>query len=210
MPANANCASESCPAYPVTTTSESTTIAVVAVVVAASTPFVGNPNAMIAMPAAASGNAMAGRTRPVPTSGGRSAASLRRGSARPRTMSTTMMTRNGTARPHPCSAAGSETLVCRNATSLSSTPMSRPPASVSQNDRNDPTSAAAIPGTTSRARLVTLSPETLTIKIAATTASPDPSPQFAAATKSGEMPSIDGTRRFSATALVASPNRVCR
>ncbi len=185
-------------------------IAVVAVVVAASTPFVGNPKAMIATPAAASGNAIDGRTRPVPTSGGRSAASLRRGRARPRTMSTTMMTRNGTARPHPCSAAGSETLVCRNATSLSSTPMSRPPASVSQNDRNDPTSAAAIPGTTSRARFVTLSPETLTIKIAANTASPAPRPQFAAATMSGEIPSIAGTLRFSATALVASPNRVWR
>ena len=73
-----------------------------------------------------------------------------------------MMTRNGTDRPHPCSAAGSDTFVCRNATSLSSTPMSRPPASVSQYERNAPTSAAAMPGTTSSARFVTLSPLTLT------------------------------------------------
>ena len=119
-----------------------------------------------------------------------------------------MMTTNGTDRPHPCSAAGSDTFVCRNATSLSSTPMSRPPASVSQYDRNAPTSAAAMPGTTSSARFVTLSPLTFTTRIAATTARPPPSPQFAPATMSGEMPSIAGTRRFSATALVAIPKRV--
>ena len=165
---------------------------------------------MIAMPSAARGSANAGRTRPLPTSGGRSDASLRRGSARPRTMSTTMMTTNGTDRPHPCSAAGSDTFVCRNAISLSSTPMSRPPASVSQYDRNAPTSAAAMPGTTSSARFVTLSPLTFTTRIAATTARPPPSPQFAPATMSGEMPSIAGTRRFSATALVAIPKRVRR
>ncbi len=149
-----------------------------------------------------------GRMRPLPTSGGRSDASLRSGSACPRTMSTTMMTTNGTDRPQPCSAAGSDTFVCRNAISLSRTPISRPPASVSQYERNAPTSAAAIPGTTSSARFVTLSPLTFTTRIAATTARPPPRPQFAPATMSGEMPSMAGTRRFSATALVAIPKRV--
>ena len=49
-----------------------------------------------------------------------------------------------------------------------------------------------------------------TTRIAASTASVDPSAQFTVAMTSGEIPWAAVARRFSATALVESPKRVTR
>ncbi len=101
MPASANWASESWPVNPVTTTRESTMIPNAALVVTASTAVVENTVATSTTPTARTGTRMAGRMRPDPTAGGRSVTSPRRGSDRPRTTSTRMITRNGTDSAQP-------------------------------------------------------------------------------------------------------------
>ena len=88
--------------------------------------------------------------------------------------------------------------------------MSSPPSSVSGNERNPPTSAAASAGTISSVSPITDSPAMFTTRTAASTASIEPSAQFTVATRSGEMPWAAVARRFSATAVVASPNGVNR
>ena len=69
-------------------------IPMAAVVVSASTQPLEASTTKTSAPAVSS-TAHDGRTTPVPSSGGFSMASPRSGSARPRTTSTTMITRNG-------------------------------------------------------------------------------------------------------------------
>ena len=78
---------------------------------------------------AASTRTTSGRTRPVPTRGSRSVMLPRSGSPRPRTTSTRMMTRNGTASAMPwrCGAASRSLLQC--VASDCATPMKTPPSS---------------------------------------------------------------------------------
>ncbi len=57
---------------------------------------------------------------------------------------------------------------------------------------------------------ITDSPAMFTTRIAASTASIEPSAQFSVAMTSGETPCAAVARRFSATAVVASPKRVKR
>ena len=77
-----------------------------ALVVTASTRLVDNANVMSSTDPATTTPASGIRMWPLPTSGGRSAASLRSGRARPRATSTRMMTRNGTDSVQPWSAIG--------------------------------------------------------------------------------------------------------
>ena len=96
------------------------------------------------------------------------------------------MTTKGTERVHPVSTTSHCT--CAHATSDSRTPITNPPSSVSGNERKPPTNAAANAGTTSSVRLITFRPVMLTIRIAASVPSIDPSAQLTVATRSGEIP----------------------
>src|SRR4051812_19718012 len=90
-------------------------------------------------------------------------------------------------------------------------PMIKPPARVSQNERNEPISAAANAGMTIRIMLSTWRTETmLAVRTAARTPSIDPSAQLSAAILSAERPIAALARRLSATEDVDRPNLVKR
>ena len=85
-----------------------------------------------------------------------------------------------------------------------------PRAASAGNDSNLPTRAAAMAGITSSVRVSTDMPVIGAIRIMPQAAMADPIAQVAAATMSGDQPMEAATCGFSATALVASPNRVRR
>ena len=97
-------------------------------------------------------------TRPLPGSGKRAFVSPRAGRARPDTTATTRMISSGTARGRPVSDAA---LTCHalarsgwnNESSLCNAPMTRAAATVTGNDENRPTSAAANAGSTATDRI---------------------------------------------------------
>ena len=86
--------------------------------------------------------------------------------------------------------------------------MAAPPARVSQNDSNLPTSAAARAGYSRNPSVSTDSPVIGASKIPATAASAEPIAQLIAATRSGDRASAASATSFSALARVAIPNFV--
>src|SRR6266851_2013995 len=202
-PANAYCASEIWPAYPVTTTIDSKIVATPNVVVTASAQVADRSWVMSTKVTTAAGTTSAGRRRPVPSFGRRSKRKPRIGSARPLITTITTMTKNGTASARPG-------VVENRVSSLVMTPMSRPAASVAGNDEKPPTSAAASAASTRLVNAVTWRLMTGATRIPAAPASAQPSPQFAVAMRSGDQPSDAAARWFSATAVVARPKLVQR
>ncbi len=87
-------------------------------------------------------------------------------------------------------------------------PMPRPAANAIGNERKPATSAAAMAARTRFVSTAGCSVTIGTIRIAARPASPQPSVQLRTAMRSGDQPSEDAERSFSATAEVASPKRV--
>ena len=100
-PAIAYCASESCPAYPVTTTIDSSTIEAHSVTVSASIHFVSLVSIRNTT-APARKIVQSHDMRPLPTAGSLRRKWSRSGSERPRNTSITMMSRNGNDWPAPC------------------------------------------------------------------------------------------------------------
>ncbi len=148
------------------------------------------------------------RMRPLPSPGMRSLMWLRSGNARPRTISTTMMTRNGTDFDHPGAFRNSGIQSAPLVSSASMTPIRTPPRNVSGNDVKFPTSAAASEGTRSSRIWLTDNPMIGTTRIPAKPASPAPADQLIVAITSGERPRVAAASSFSATARVINPNRV--
>ncbi len=95
MPAMAYCASEICPAYPVSTTIDSSSVAVLKVTASAASVLPPNTVNMRTSVRAVVGNTILQRMRPVPIAGSRSDISPRSGSEEPRTTITTMITMSG-------------------------------------------------------------------------------------------------------------------
>ena len=96
-------------------------------------------------------------------------------------------------------------------TAASPMPMTRPPRSVSGNDRKPPSSAAAIAVT------VTMSVKVIVDRLVsgvsmmpATPASPAPMPQVSAESLFGDQPIVCTARSFWAAAVIARPTRVYR
>ena len=87
-------------------------------------------------------------------------------------------------------------------------PMSMPATNAIGNERKPATSAAAIAASTRLVIVATCSCTIGAIRIAATPASAEPSAQLAVAIQSGDRPTDDAARWFSATAVVAMPNFV--
>ena len=113
------------------------------------------------------------------------------------------MTMNGTAWSSPCWGT-------KRASSVWTIPIVMPAAKAIGNDVKFATNAAAV---AARTRFVIAPGCRVTIgaiRIAATPASAEPSAQFAVAMRSGDCPSDAAARSFSATAVVARPNRVDR
>ena len=151
----------------------------------------------------AAGTISAGRSRPVPSFGRRSERKPRIGSARPLITTITTITKNGTVSARPG-------VVENRVSSLVMMPMSRPAASVIGNDVKPPTSAAASAASTSVVNAATWRLMTGASRIPAAPASAQPSPQLAVAMRSGDQPSDEAARGFSATAVVARPKLVHR
>ncbi len=82
------------------------------------------------------------------------------------------------------------------------------PPIVSRKDEKPPTSAAASAGTTSRVSAPADSPVMGARKIAAVAYSAPPTLQFTSSIMDVDHPEAAAVRRFSATAVVARPNRV--
>ncbi len=143
------------------------------------------------------------RGTPDPSLGSRSSTWLRRGSARPRTTMTSMMTMNGSA---------SETPGCDTYRFISDWPMpiTMAAASVRGNEVKPPNKAAAIAAMTSRVRLLTDNPASGTTRIPAVAASAPPRAQVVVARMSGDQPRAAAARWFSAVAVVARPTVVKR
>ena len=87
-------------------------------------------------------------------------------------------------------------------------PMSIPAAKAIGNDRKLATSAVASAASTRFVMLATCSCTIGAMRIAAAPASAEPSAQLTVAIQSGERPTDDAARWFSATAVVAMPNFV--
>ena len=87
-------------------------------------------------------------------------------------------------------------------------PMSMPAAKATGNERKLATSAVARAASTRFVIVATWSCTIGAIRIAAAPASADPSAQLTVAIQSGDRPTADAARWFSATAVVAMPNRV--
>ena len=100
-PASAICASDSCPTYPTTSTSEMATIETPRLVARAVAQSSGTTSRS-QVAAISSGTIRLQRTRPEPRAGIRSRTSLRSGSARPLSTSTTTMMRNAADRETDC------------------------------------------------------------------------------------------------------------
>ena len=76
------------------------------------------------------------------------------------------------------------------------------------NDRNPATRAAASAASTRLVMVRTWSCTIGAMRMAAMPASADPRAQLAVATQSGDSPTLDAARWFSATAVVDRPKRV--
>ena len=87
-------------------------------------------------------------------------------------------------------------------------PMSMPAAKATGNDRKLATSAVASAASTRFVIVATCSCTMGAMRMAAAPASAEPSAQLAVAIQSGERPTADAARWFSATAVVAMPNFV--
>ena len=119
-----------------------------------------------------------------------------------------MMTMNGTDFDHPGCLKSSGIQSAPLVSSDSMTPIRTPPSSVSGNEVNPPTSAAASAGTSSSRTWLTESPMMGTTRMPARPARPAPAAQFSVAMSSGERPRDAAASWFSATARVARPKRV--
>ncbi len=142
-----------------------------------------------------------GRMRPLPTDGNRCRKKSRSGRAWPRTIIHTTMAIAGSDWAAPVKWMNRSASVCMM-------PRTRPPTSASGKLRKPATSAAAIAARTTFVMTAIWSVTIGATKMPATPASAEPSAQLSAAIRSGDSPTDAAARWFSATAVVAMPNRL--
>ena len=178
-PANVICMSEICPTYPVRTTSDRATIAVVKVVVSASSHDRSNVRSITIATAAqmAMGSQRVARTG---ANGGRpSETAPLPGSARPATTITRITRANGAAFCTPGSVQTLKSQICAQAIPKAATV-------VMPKDEKRPTRAATSAGSTSSVMPAVSSPVNGAMSAPASAARAHPRPQFAAEMTVGE------------------------